>query len=86
MATPIYDDKWVIKIVSPNNPREERTHGHHSFNLYRDGMTYREYLSSAYDASLPIKYGKSHHTFTGPHARHFHWDIARGFIKMENKV
>jgi hypothetical protein len=63
----------TIHVLRPNNPRQEQTHGHHAWNLYRDGMTVHDYLSAEYDKGLTIKSGKSHHTFTGPHRRHLEW-------------
>jgi hypothetical protein len=72
--------------VSANNPRQKMTHGYHSFESYRDGMTYSDYRNQPYDATLPIKRGKTHHTYTGPNSRHFRWDLARGFIRMVPRI
>jgi hypothetical protein len=73
---------YEIDVLVPNNPRQEETHGHHAFNLYRKGMTVRAYLAASFDQSLPIRHGKRFHSFTGPHRRHLEWDIEHGFVRL----
>lgn len=65
---------WTIHILVKSNPRRERTHGHWSFESYREGMTVGEYLDQDFDATLPIDQGRSHGIYTGPHARHLNYD------------
>lgn len=66
-----------IRKLREDNPRREKTHGHYSWNLYQDGMTYREYLDAAYDNELVTNVGSN---FTGPGSNHFLWDLSRGWI------
>lgn len=35
-----------IKILAKENPRREGTHGHKSFSLMKDGMTYEEFVKA----------------------------------------
>jgi hypothetical protein len=80
----IFTDKqdMIIHVLRPNNPRQEETHGHHAWNLYKPGMTVREYLAADYDKNLRIKWGKRHHAFTGPNRRHLEWDIDHGYVEL----
>jgi len=68
-----------LRKLTETNPRQEGTHGHNSWNLYQDGMTYKEYMDSKFDNTLVNKKGTP---FDGPRGDHFLWDIAHGKIGM----
>lgn len=70
---------YRVHIVAPTNPRREGTHGYEAFKLYREGMTYDEYLDATYDPDAPTT---AKVPFTGPQNNHFTWDLMHGFIAM----
>jgi hypothetical protein len=72
----------IIAVLVPNNPRQEQTHGHYAFNLYRPGISVAEYLAAPCDRRLPIRWPRKHPTFTGPHRRHLEWDVEHGFVAL----
>ncbi len=37
--------RFVLKKEVRTNPRREGTHGHHSFEVVKNGMTYEEYIA-----------------------------------------
>jgi hypothetical protein len=82
----LFDDNWVIYKVASNNPHKEMTHRYYSFESYRDGMTCSDYLNQKYDATLPIKWGRQHSTYTGPALKHFKWDLDHGYIRIAPRL
>lgn len=41
----MYSGKTIIRLVK-GNPRREDTHGWHSWNLLKKGMTYEQYIAA----------------------------------------
>ena len=72
------DPNYKIKILVEGNPRRPESHGFYSFQLYKDGMTYKEYVDSEYDDSLPVV--GTDIGFIGPNSNQFKWDLEHGFI------
>lgn len=66
-----------ITLLVQSNPRREGTQGFYSFQLYREGMTYDDYIKSAYDNTIVCSNGSN---FDGPKQVHFLWDVQHGFI------
>ena len=73
-----YPDNLRMRKLVEGNPRQIGSHGYHAFNLYEDGMTYREYLRKAYDKTLRSEGTGAE--FSGPKLHHWDWDLLHGFI------
>jgi len=62
------------------NPREEGTMGYYSWQLYKDGMTYKEYMSNKdYPESISKR---TQERFRGPGRNHWDWDLMHGYIGL----
>jgi len=74
----------VIRILEANNPRQKHTQGWHNWHLYRDGMSYDEYIALPWDATLETfpTNGRPPAYFKGPRADHVRWDVAHGYIEF----
>jgi hypothetical protein len=72
-----------LKIMTTGNPRREGTHGYHSFNLYKDGMTFRDYMSAKFDKDVKLK--TTLKPWDGPRLDHFNWDLKEGNIALYNE-
>jgi hypothetical protein len=72
-------DGLRLKILA-DNPRDEGTMGYFSWQLYRDGMTYKEYMACK---DYPEQYSKrTNEKFRGPGRNHWEWDLLHGFIGL----
>jgi hypothetical protein len=75
-----YDVPGVkVKVMTPENPRAHNTQGYHAWKLYRDGMTYRDYMNIK---DFPKVTTGSGSEFRGPGRNHFDWDLMKGFIAL----
>lgn len=72
-------DKPNVKLVklTKDNPRQANSHGFYGWQLYVDGMTYREYLKADYDKNQVVGSGALHY---GPIPGQVKWDAEHGFI------
>jgi hypothetical protein len=75
--TPYDDPNFRIMIMVENNPHAPGSRMHEAFKLYWNGMTYREYMASEFDANIELKTAK---TFVGPHTAFITRDTERGYI------
>lgn len=73
------DPNAKIRLLVDKNPRREGTQGYAAFNLYQDGMSYRDYLDADYDAEMVMSNGVK---FKGPLSAHFKWDLMNGYIGL----
>jgi len=63
-----------------DNPRDEGTMGYFSWQLYQDGMTYKEYMNRK---DYPESYSKrTNEKFRGPGRNHWEWDLLHGYIAL----
>jgi hypothetical protein len=54
--------------------------GYYSWQIYQDGMNYKEYMASKnYEPALSDRTGAS---FRGPGRNHWEWDLQHGFIAL----
>ena len=74
-----YTDNCRLRIMVNGNPRRLDTQGYFSWMLYREGMTYQEYIKSEFNKGLIAENGSSFH---GPRRDHWDWDLARGNIAL----
>jgi hypothetical protein len=68
-----------MRVMTEENPRQQGTQGYYSWQLYKDGMTYREYMETK--NYTPVQTG-SGSSFRGPGRNHFDWDLMHGFISL----
>lgn len=70
-----------VKLVklTKENPRAQGTQGYYSWMLYKDGMTYREYMQTKNYEAVVTSSGS---TFRGPGRNHFDWDMMKGHIAL----
>jgi hypothetical protein len=63
-----------------DNPREEGTMGYFSWQLYQDGMSYKEYMACK---DYPEQRSKrTAEVFRGPGRNHWDWDLMHGYIGL----
>jgi hypothetical protein len=74
-----YDGLRLRKMVD-ENPRKEGVMGYHSWKLYQDGMTYKEYM--ACKDFPPAVSSQSNAVFRGPGRNHWDWDLQHGYIAL----
>jgi hypothetical protein len=74
-----YHDGLKLKKIA-ENPRPEGTMGYYSWQLYRDGMTYHEYMSiKDFGEHYSLRTGEK---FRGPGLNHWTWDLEHGFTGL----
>jgi hypothetical protein len=71
-----------IKVMVTDNPRQVGTQGYYAWDLYKDGMTYHEYMASKNFRQVQTGSGSM---FRGPGRNHFDWDLMHGFISLYNE-
>jgi len=74
------DPHYRIVRLTSSNPRRADSHGFYSWQLYRDGMTYKEYVESDYNKDQDILGTET--KFNGPSSLQFKWDLEHGFIAV----
>lgn len=80
--SPLNHPNFRIKRMTDFNPRREGTHGWHSWELYRDGMTLVDYLSVKSER-FEISEGTE---FSGPTMAHFKEDLSNGYIAIYDET
>jgi hypothetical protein len=74
-----YHDGLKLKMIS-ENPRPVGTMGYFSWQLYKDGMTYSEYMGIK---DFPENYSaRTGEKFRGPGLNHWSWDLEHGFTGL----
>ncbi|MFL6546780.1 MAG: hypothetical protein ACJ8LM_16580 [Candidatus Udaeobacter sp.] len=71
-----------VKVMTSSNPRREGTHGFYSFKLYRDGMSFRDYMTADWKALGDVKLRSTLKNWDGPRLDHFNWDLKEGNIAL----
>jgi hypothetical protein len=74
-----YTEQYRLKKMVEGNPRRNKTQGYFSWELYEDGMPYREYLKSVYNKELIAENGTP---FGGPGRNHWDYDLMKGFTAL----
>lgn len=74
------DPNYRIKKLTESNPRRVDSHGYFNWFLYKDGMTYKEYMNTPYDKEQAILGTET--KFYGPNPNQFKWDLEHGFIAV----
>lgn len=77
-----YGDNVLLKKLVAENPRRADTHGYFSWMLYRDGMTYNEYMKSKAPEGQITGVGTP---FSGPGRNHWDWDLMHGYTALYHK-
>lgn len=78
-ASSSYPDNLRMRKMK-DNPRVPGTMGYYSWQIYQDGMNYKEYMASKnYEPALSDRTGAS---FRGPGRNHWEWDLQHGFIAL----
>lgn len=72
-----------LRVMTDSNPRREGTHGYHSFELYKNGMSFSDYMKAHYDKSVKLK--STLRPWDGPRLDHFTWDLKEGNIALYNE-
>ena len=72
-------DGLRLKILRDTNPRRARSHGFYSFELYRDGMSFKEYMSIK---DYPQSITEVNTVFSGPQKYHWESDLFHGYIGL----
>lgn len=80
-TTSKYEGLRLRKMVD-QNPRQAGTQGYNSWELYKDGMTYREYMATKDYNQVETNAGSM---FRGPGRNHFDWDLMHGYISLYNE-
>jgi len=75
----IYDDNVRLRKLADKNPRRDRVHGWFSWEMYENGMTYRQYLRKKYDETWTTAGGS---VFSGPRRDHWEWDLNHGYTGL----
>jgi hypothetical protein len=74
-----YPDTIRLRKMHETNPRRAESHGHYSYDMYENGMTFSQYLNKEYNKALITQVGTA---FDGPKRVHWDWDVVHGNIAL----